>query len=107
MDCVYCRGTDPKKCKIKSELDILGDKWTLVILRLFFISQDQTYSFNELKKELKTITSKVLSEKLKKLVDCGYLEKKDINEKKKKRTIYSSLEKVRKLKNIISQFSEL
>ncbi len=106
MECFYCKGQDPKKCKIKSELDILSDKWTLLILRLFFIG-NKKFKFNGIKKELKPITSKILSEKLKKLVNCSYLTKKEYNEKSKKRVIYSATEKVNKLKLIISKFSEL
>lgn len=91
---------DPKKCKIKKEIDILSDKWTVLIIRLYFNNKKLT--FNELKKQLKPITSKVLSEKLKKLVKEDYLKKQSLE-----KIYYIKTLKLNKLETILNRFTEL
>ncbi len=60
-------------CPVTRTLDIIGGKWTLLILRDLF---EGTKRFGELRKSLEGISPKTLSERLR------YLEKEGIVEKK-------------------------
>lgn len=60
-------------CPIARSLDILGDKWTLVIMRdaLFF----DRYTFADFESSGERIPTNLLADRLKKLVNLGLLEK--------------------------------
>lgn len=60
-------------CPIARSLDILGDKWTLVIMRdaLFFNRR----TFAEFERSREKIPTNLLANRLKKLVEIGLLEK--------------------------------
>jgi len=68
-------------CPIATGLDVLGDKWTLLILRdMMFLHKS---SFNEFKDAPELMPSKMLSNRLKKLESIGYITRKtgEINKK--------------------------
>jgi len=75
-------------CPIATSLDLLGDKWTLLILR-DMIWEHKTM-FNEFKESIEQIPSKMLSNRLKKLQNIGFISKQKgtIN----KKSIYYLLE---------------
>jgi len=60
-------------CPIARSLDILGDKWTLIIMRdaLFF----DRHTFAEFERSREKIPTNLLADRLKKLVELGLLEK--------------------------------
>lgn len=60
-------------CPIARTLDILGDKWTLLVLRdaLFF----EARTFAEFERRPEHIPTNLLSDRLKRLVEAGLLEK--------------------------------
>ncbi len=60
-------------CPIARSLDLLGDKWTLLVLRdaLFFGRK----SFVEFERGLEKIPTNLLADRLKRLVEHGLLEK--------------------------------
>jgi DNA-binding HxlR family transcriptional regulator len=60
-------------CPIAKTLDLLGDKWTLLILRDVLIFNAKTYTHFAQSPE--RIPTNLLSQRLKKLVDEGLLEK--------------------------------
>ena len=60
-------------CPVEKTLDIIGGKWTILILRDLFSG---TKRFGELRKSLEGISPKTLSERLR------YLEKEGIVQKK-------------------------
>jgi DNA-binding HxlR family transcriptional regulator len=68
-------------CPVATGLDVLGDKWTLLVLRdmLFF----HKTTFNEFKAALELMPSKMLSNRLKKLEALGFLSRKkgEVNKK--------------------------
>jgi DNA-binding HxlR family transcriptional regulator len=76
-------------CPIATGLDVLGDKWTLIILRdmIFFHKK----LFNEFKESLEKVPSKMLSNRLRKLEKIGFISraKGEIN----KKSVYYTLEK--------------
>lgn len=59
-------------CPISSFLDILGDKWTLLVIRDLFIGLSQ---FGDLQNSPEKIPTNILSERLKRLVQAGIVEK--------------------------------
>ena len=60
-------------CPIARSLDVLGDKWTLVIMRdaLFFNRR----TFAEFERSAEHIPTNLLADRLKKLVELGMLER--------------------------------
>lgn len=58
-------------CPVSSLLDIIGDKWSLLIIRDLFIGRD-TYS--EFLKAPERISTNILVDRLKKLTDAGLIE---------------------------------
>ena len=61
-------------CPVATSLDVIGDRWTLLVLRdmLFF----HKTTFNEFKAAPESMPSKMLSNRLKKLEAWGYLSRK-------------------------------
>ena len=58
-------------CPVATGLDVLGDKWTLLILRDMMFFHKST--FNEFKTALELMPSKMLSNRLKKLESLGFV----------------------------------
>jgi hypothetical protein len=76
-------------CPIATGLDVLGDKWTLLVLRDMLFHHKVL--FNDLKDSLEGIPSKMLSNRLKKLECMGFISRnKGLLNKK---NIYYLLEK--------------
>ena len=55
-------------CPIARTLDVIGERWTLLIIRELFFGADK---FSELLERLPGIPSRILSERLKKLEEHG------------------------------------
>lgn len=69
-------------CPIATGLDVIGDKWTLLILRDMIFFHKST--FNEFKSAPELMPSKMLSNRLKKLESMGFLSRKKGEQNKKK-----------------------
>ena len=76
-------------CPIATGLDVLGDKWTLLILRDMIFGHKKL--FNEFKESPEKVPSKMLSNRLRKLENIGFITraKGEIN----KKSVYYLLEK--------------
>jgi DNA-binding HxlR family transcriptional regulator len=61
-----------QKCPIARTLDVIGDRWTLLIIRDLFLSRSR---FNEFRQSTPRISPKLLSERLKRLEDQGLVER--------------------------------
>ena len=61
-------GSYDQYCPIARSLDVLGDRWTLLVLRELSMSPQR---FTDLRNQLKGIPPNVLSQRLKRLVDDG------------------------------------
>lgn len=59
-------------CPITMTLDIIGDKWTLIILRDLFTGKSQ---YNEFLASPEGITTNILADRLKRLTSEGLVEK--------------------------------
>jgi len=65
--------THRSHCPIAQTLDIVGDKWTLLILRDALVFKRK--SFAEFEQSSENIPTSLLAERLKRLVENGFLEK--------------------------------
>ena len=72
-------------CPISLSLDIIGDKWTLLILRDFMFFENR--HFNDLV-TIESISTNILADRLKKLVEFGVITK-QVDEKNKSSYLYS------------------
>jgi DNA-binding HxlR family transcriptional regulator len=67
-------GAPTSICPIRDVLSTASDKWSILII--LFLGYSKVLRFGELKKYVSQISSKVLSERLKKLERDGYITKK-------------------------------
>ena len=77
-------------CAIATGLDVLGDKWSLIIIRNMLFLKKCTYK--ELMDNREKIATRVLADRLKKLAQDGIIEKKN-HPTNKKVFIYTLTEK--------------
>jgi DNA-binding HxlR family transcriptional regulator len=90
------------ECPITSALDILGDKWILVIIKLMLIQDKKTFKdFMECDED---IASNILSSKLKYLEELGIIRKTQLPDNKKT-NLYLLTEKGLALTPIIVELS--
>jgi DNA-binding HxlR family transcriptional regulator len=61
-----------QNCPIARTLDVIGDRWTMLIIRDLFIGRSR---FNEFRQSTPRISPKLLSERLKRLEDEGLVER--------------------------------
>ena len=73
------------KCPTSGALDILGDKWSLLVIRDMIYFKKKT--FNEFLKSNEKIATNILASRLKKLEEFGLISKSN-NQKNKKVNIY-------------------
>ena len=89
-------------CPVQKAVTIIGDKWTLFVLREFFYNKSKQ-GFNELQYNLKPISSRTLSKKLKKLVENKLLVKKILSNNPPK-VEYSLTKKGLNLEHLLKEF---
>jgi DNA-binding HxlR family transcriptional regulator len=75
-------------CPIATGLDVLGDKWTLLILRDMIFGHKKL--FNEFKESPEKVPSKMLSNRLRKLENIGFISR--AKGKINKKSVYYLLE---------------
>ena len=68
-------------CPVTSALDIVGDKWTLVIIKLMLLEQKKT--FKEFSQSNESIAPSVLSNRLKTLEKTGFIVKEKLPDNQK------------------------
>jgi len=71
-------------CPITSALDIVGDKWTLVIIKQMLLEGKKT--FKDFSESNEAIASNILSSRLKMLEKYKMISKEKLPHNKKKRT---------------------
>ena len=89
-------------CPITSALDILGDKWMLVIIKQMLIEGMET--FKEFTESDEAIATNILSSKLKCLEQYGLIERKD-HPTNKKTKLYHLTEKGLSLAPVIVELA--
>ncbi len=65
--------TEKSECPVERTLAVVRDHWSLLILRDLL---DQPMRFNDLKKSLEGVSSKVLAERLKEMTGAGIVQRK-------------------------------
>ncbi|MEI6555637.1 MAG: helix-turn-helix domain-containing protein [Paludibacter sp.] len=90
------------ECPITSALDILGDKWILVIIKLMLIQDKKT--FKEFTESDEAIATNILASKLKYLEEVGIITKSQLPDNKKT-NLYLLTEKGLALTPIIVELS--
>jgi len=91
------KGTPGEPCPIAKTLDVIGTKWTFLIIRDLLI--DGTLRFGDLLRSLDGISPKTLSLRLKELEDRGVLERRVFPEVPP-RVEYTLTEKGKRLEGI-------
>ena len=93
-------------CPVCRSLDLLGDKWTLLIMRdvLFF----ERKTFADFTNSSERIPTNLLSSRLKKLVACGLLKRHQYHDKPARYEYLPTAmgEKLRPVLDVIKQFGE-
>lgn len=67
-------GDKMEVCPVRDILSYVSDKWSILIVG--FLGRNEKMRFNELKKAIHGVSSKVLSERLKRLERDGYVNRK-------------------------------
>ena len=86
-------------CPIAMTLDILGDRWTMLILRDLFLGKSR---YGEFLDSPEGITTNILADRLKRLTDNGIVEKRPY-QKRPVRYEYMLTEKGRALHPVLKQ----
>ena len=68
-------------CPVTSALDIVGDKWTLVVIKLMLLEQKKT--FKEFSESDESIAPSILSNRLKTLENIGFIIKEKLPDNQK------------------------
>ena len=68
-------------CPVTSALDIVGDKWTLVVIKLMLLEQKKT--FKEFSESDESIAPSILSNRLKTLQKIGFIVKEKLTDNQK------------------------
>jgi len=68
-------------CPVTSALDIVGDKWTLVVIKLMLLEQKKT--FKEFSESDESIAPSILSNRLKTLESIGFIIKEKLPDNQK------------------------
>jgi DNA-binding HxlR family transcriptional regulator len=93
-------GTRRSGCPINLTLEVLGDKWSLLILRDMMFGNRR--HFRELLRSEEGISSNILADRLKMLLDEGLVTKAD-DPSHKQKAIYSLTEKAIELLPVFAQ----
>ena len=81
------------RCPVACTLDILGDKWTLLVVRDIFFGK---HTFKELQQSTERIPSNILADRLKRLEQESIIER-ELYQERPKRYAYKLTKKGREL----------
>ena len=89
-------------CPVTSALDVVGDKWTLVIIKLMLLEYKKT--FKDFYESDESIAPNILSARLKTLLKTGFITK--VNHQDNKKTfLYNLTEKGLSLTPVITELA--
>lgn len=94
--------TETVACKVHKAIDIIGSKWALPILYNLCTGKR---GFNELERRIEGISPRILSLRLKELVEFGLVNK-DIIPTTPPQTQYSLTQKGATLKSVVTSLAE-
>lgn len=90
-------GFERSPCPVAVTLDLLGDKWTLLVIRDLFLGK---HTYGELLRAGEKIPTNILADRLKRLQKAGVIEKKPYQDHPV-RYAYALTPKGRELKGVI------
>lgn len=100
----YPDGFEEIACPVEKTILLIGNKWTLLIIRELVMANGPL-RYNEIAKALPKISSRTLSSKLKNMVNYGIIEKNIIDDSPIK-VEYSLTEKGRQLHKVTRPMAE-
>jgi len=100
----YPDGFEEIVCPAEKTIVLIGNKWTLLIIRELVMA-DGPLRYNEIAKSLKKISSRTLSSRLKNLVNYGIVEKNIIDDSPIK-VEYSLTEKGKELYKVTQPMAD-
>lgn len=103
MQLSYRKTNFRSACSISCALEIIGDKWTLLIIRDIMFGKSK--SFGEFLSSPEKIASNILSKRLEKLVSHGILEK-TVNNENRLKFDYELTEMGKELEPVIRAIGE-
>ncbi len=71
------RKSDLPECPVATAVELIGGKWKLLIIRNLRV---RSWRFNELQRDLKGISQKVLTDSLRQLIDDGLVYRNDFKQ---------------------------
>lgn len=89
-------------CPVEKTIKIIGNKWSILILKHLF---EKTMRFNEFQKNIPGISTKMLSQQLKKLEKDGLLSRR-VYPQVPPRVEYSLTQKGQTLKDVMDKMKE-
>lgn len=89
-------------CTVYKTMDYLAKKWTIMILLELF-KRDEWKRFSEIKHGMKDLTPKILSERLKELIDHGLVENRIDSTSFPMKSEYRLTEKAIELMSIVGE----
>ncbi|MAZ30795.1 MAG: transcriptional regulator [Flavobacteriales bacterium] len=92
-------------CPISSSLDVIGDKWTMVIIRDLFLGKK---TFKEFSNSSEKMSSSILAQRLKSMVQYKIIVRKDLisNKKTKHYELTESGKSLEPLMNFLSSWGD-
>ena len=102
MQLKYNKNNNRSNCSISCALEIIGDKWTLLIIRNIIIGKSK--SFGDFRASPEKIASNILSDRLEKMVSNGIL-KKRVNKENKLKFDYTLTKVGKELEPVIMAIS--
>jgi len=89
-------------CPIANTLDILGDKWTLLVIRDLFTGK---HTYSEFQSSPEKIPTNILANRLKRLADFGIIEKAPYQQRPV-RYAYQLTDKGRSLGQVLKEMAD-
>ena len=100
----FPEGFEEVECPAEKTILLIGNKWSLLILRELILA-DMPLRYNELARNLKKISSRTLSKKLKNITNYGIIKKRIIDDSPIK-VEYSLTEKGRELYKVTQPMAD-
>lgn len=90
-----------KDCTIFQYLDLLSKKWTLFLMVTFWKNPQKEFKFSEFEKMMPDVTSRIISIRLKELIEFELIEKINI---KSNKSVYKLTPKGEEIKELYNNF---
>ncbi|MFH1403950.1 MAG: helix-turn-helix domain-containing protein [Candidatus Altiarchaeota archaeon] len=93
-------------CPVRQTIKLLGKRWTILIIKEIYYSSRHRLGFMELRKMLGDVSAKVLSERLKEMVEDGLANRRVDSSAKPERVYYTLTGKGKDACKIVEEMRE-